>query len=70
MDTLTDQVQKGIIITVDKNKHAVALGRLGGKKGGKARSESLTAEQRSSIARNAAISRWKKHAERQRERQG
>lgn len=44
----------------DKNPHAVALGRLGGKKGGKARAEKLTPEQRKEIARKAAKARWKK----------
>jgi hypothetical protein len=39
---------------------AVALGRLGGQKGGKARAEKLTAEQRSEIAKKAAQARWKK----------
>ena len=43
-----------------KNPAAVALGRLGGKKGGKARAEKLTPEQRSEIARLAASARWKK----------
>lgn len=43
-----------------KNPHAVELGRLGGKKGGKARAESLSKEQRSEIAKNAAKARWKK----------
>jgi len=44
----------------DKNPAAVALGRLGGKKGGKARAERLSAEQRSEIAKLAAESRWKR----------
>lgn len=35
-----------------------ALGRLGGLKGGKARAEKLTAEQRKEIARKAAKVRW------------
>ncbi len=39
---------------------AVALGKLGGKKGGKARAEKLTKEQRSEIARKAAKARWDK----------
>ena len=43
-----------------KNPHAVALGRLGGKKGGKARASKLTPEQRKQIARMAANARWKK----------
>ena len=41
-----------------KNPHAVALGRLGGKKGGPARAKRLTAEQRQEIARKAAKARW------------
>lgn len=41
-----------------KNPAAVALGRLGGKKGGKVRAERLTAEERSEIARKAAETRW------------
>jgi hypothetical protein len=42
----------------EKNPYAVALGRLGGKKGGRARAEKLTPEQRSEIARKAAKARW------------
>ncbi len=42
----------------DKNPAAVALGRLGGQKGGKARAAKLTAEQRSAIAAKAATARW------------
>lgn len=42
-----------------KNAAAVALGRLGGLKGGKARAAKMTAEQRSEIARKAAQKRWK-----------
>ena len=41
-----------------KNEAAVALGRLGGKKGGAARAAALTPEKRSEIARKAANSRW------------
>lgn len=43
-----------------KNPAAVELGRLGGLKGGKARAEKLTEEQRKEIARIAAQARWKK----------
>lgn len=43
----------------EKNPAAVALGRLGGLKGGKARAEILTPIQRSHIARRAARARWK-----------
>ena len=42
-----------------KNPNAVALGRLGGLKGGKARADKLTPEQRKEIAKKAANSRWK-----------
>ena len=42
----------------EKNPAAVALGRLGGKKGGKARAEKLSPERRSEIARKAARARW------------
>jgi hypothetical protein len=41
-----------------KNPHAVALGRLGGLKGGKARAERLTPEQRREISKKAANARW------------
>ena len=41
-----------------KNPAAVALGRLGGAKGGKARADKLTPEQRREIARKAAAARW------------
>lgn len=41
-----------------KNPHAVALGRAGGLKGGKARAAKLTAEQRTEIAKKAALKRW------------
>ena len=40
--------------------NAKALGRLGGLKGGKARAEKLSPEQRSEIARKAAVARWEK----------
>jgi hypothetical protein len=43
-----------------KNPNAVALGKLGGSKGGKIRAERLTAEQRKEIARKAVMARWAK----------
>lgn len=43
----------------EKNPAAVALGRLGGLKGGKARADSLTKEKRRDIALKAAKARWK-----------
>ncbi len=42
----------------EKNPAAVALGRLGGKKGGPARAAKLTPEQRKEIAKKAAAARW------------
>lgn len=44
-----------------KNPAAVALGRLGGLKGGKARARSLSKKRRAEIATKAAKSRWKGH---------
>lgn len=41
-----------------KNPNAVALGRLGGRRGGPARALRLSAERRSEIARQAALARW------------
>lgn len=42
-----------------KDPAAVALGRKGGLKGGKARAAKLTAKRRREIAEKAAASRWK-----------
>ena len=42
-----------------KNPHAVALGRMGGQKGGLARAKLLSAKKRTEIARKAAKARWK-----------
>jgi len=42
----------------DKNPHAVALGRMGGKRGGRARADKLSPERRSEIAKKAAAARW------------
>lgn len=47
---------------LEKNPAAVALGRLGGLKGGKARMSKLTPEQRSEMAKRAAKARWHKSA--------
>ncbi|MCA9466879.1 MAG: hypothetical protein KC643_15750 [Nitrospira sp.] len=54
-DEPTDKTQP------EKNPAAVALGRLGGLKGGKARAEKLSPKKRSEIAKKAAESRWKKY---------
>jgi len=42
-----------------KNPAAVALGRLGGLKGGKARAKKLSPKKRREIAKKAAMARWK-----------
>jgi len=44
----------------EKNPAAVALGKLGGIKGGKARAAALSPQRRKQIARKAAKSRWLK----------
>jgi hypothetical protein len=44
--------------TRQKNPAAVALGKLGGKKGGPARRDKLSPEQRKAIAQKAALARW------------
>jgi hypothetical protein len=43
-----------------KNPHAVAMGRKGGKKGGKARWRDVSPEERSNILRRAVEARWAK----------
>ena len=43
-----------------KDAGAVALGRRGGLKGGKARAAALTKKQRTDIARKGAAARWKR----------
>jgi hypothetical protein len=46
-----------------KNPAAVALGKLGGRKGGKARAAKLSSERRKAIAQRAAKARWAKTEE-------
>jgi hypothetical protein len=56
-----DTVQKLLALaerTEGKNPLAVALGRLGGLKGGKARAEKMTPAQRKKSAAHAASVRW------------
>lgn len=43
-----------------KNPAAVALGKLGGAKGGRARADKLSAAKRKQIAKSAARARWNK----------
>ena len=45
-----------------KDPNAVALGRKGGLKGGKARAANMTPEQRSDAARKAAQARWQERS--------
>ncbi|MEW6616587.1 MAG: hypothetical protein AB1401_14115 [Thermodesulfobacteriota bacterium] len=47
-------------LPTDKNPHAVALGRLGGLKGGPIRAKKLSKKKRSEIAKKAAQARWSK----------
>ncbi len=60
VDQATSEVKPQDEEKPQKNQAAVELGRLGGLKGGKARSEKLTPEQRKEIARKAAEARWDK----------
>lgn len=46
------------LVFIETTQSAVHLGRLGGLKGGKARAEALSPEQRSEISRKAAVARW------------
>jgi len=57
LDAVTDDDQDD---QPKKNPAAVALGRLGGLKGGKARAKKLSAKRRSEIAKKAAQTRWRK----------
>jgi len=46
-----------------RNPHAVALGILGGRKGGRARAEKLSATKRKRIAKKAATARWSRKSD-------
>jgi len=54
----TEEVDDPVNEGTEKNPSAVALGRLGGLKGGMARAKKLTASQRKEIAEKAAKKRW------------
>ena len=58
VDELTGQEEPSRDLP-EKNQAAVALGRLGGLKGGPARAKRLTKDERSESARKAANARWK-----------
>jgi hypothetical protein len=60
VDSATEKVDIG---QPTKNPAAVALGRLGGQKGGPARAAALSEKKRHNIARKAALARWEKHRE-------
>ncbi len=48
------------VMAKKKNPHAVALGKIGGAKGGKVRAAKLSPERRREIARKAVLTRWAK----------
>jgi hypothetical protein len=58
--TIQEELSKPNPPSQKKNPAAVALGKLGGLKGGRARAEKLTPNQRKAIARKAANTRWSK----------
>jgi len=58
--TEQQETEAGQASTCEKKFDPVALGHLGGLKGGKARAEKLTPERRSEIAKIAASARWRK----------
>jgi hypothetical protein len=60
VDQATSEGKPQAPVGPQKNPAAVELGRLGGKKGGKARADKLTSEQKIEIARKAAKTRWGK----------
>jgi hypothetical protein len=55
---LKAEPRKPIQFPRKKNPAAVALGKLGGMKGGRARAEKLSASERKEIAQKAAKARW------------
>ncbi|HBR21418.1 MAG TPA: hypothetical protein DD713_02430 [Nitrospiraceae bacterium] len=59
-ELLPEPTKENLPAVREKNTAAVALGRLGGLKGGKARAEKLSPKERKEIARKAAQIRWQK----------
>lgn len=57
-DIATGEASDKLVTDDGRDLAAVVLGRRGGLKGGKARADSLSADRRSEIARNAALARW------------
>ncbi len=58
-DAIDERTNEQRAADAGKNPAAVALGRLGGRKGGKARAATLSARRRREIAQKAAEARWK-----------
>lgn len=58
VDIATGEAEDTAITPDGKNAAAVALGRLGGLKGGKERAKKLSAKRRSEIAKIAAKAKW------------
>jgi hypothetical protein len=63
VDIATGEIPNDSGLVIHKNPHAVALGRLGGLQGGKARAQKLEPSKRQEIARAAAKARWKNKSE-------
>lgn len=53
--------QRSVPKEPEKNPHAVALGKMGGEKGGKARAANMSKRERIASAKKAAVARWKSH---------
>ena len=58
--TTSDEPEPTEKLPPEKDPLAVELGRRGGLKGGRARAEKLSPEQRSDIAKKAAAARWQR----------
>lgn len=58
--SILDQITQSVKRNPTKNPAAVALGRLGGLKGGRARAKSLSPQRKKEIAQKAAETRWNK----------
>lgn len=58
INLIASEILKATTQETDKNPAAVALGKLGGLKGGPARAKKLSAKRRKEIAKKAARARW------------
>ncbi len=58
VDLATGNTKDTGLTSDGKNPAAVALGKIGGKKGGPARAKALSAKRRKEIAKLAAAARW------------